>query len=201
MRVKKYIIPAAITIFTISIFVSGTSPSESIDAITRPSPEAAVPLLTGIKKITVYDYVRHHGSTYEYKDLSKIDWSKNIESQLMKSGLKIVYDDTADGLVSLNIELVKNKETELVAVSLRLSFAETIKIKRVPPEYYHTSGYRYNCTTWQASKTLILHMNDLNTEVHKHVRNIVEEFCRDCEAGRSFFPCDKVPKIKQDTGQ
>jgi hypothetical protein len=186
MRVKKYIILAVITILAISIFVSGTSSTEPIDAITRPSPEAAIPLLAGIKRVTVNDYVHHHGYSHEYKDLSKIDWSKNIESQLKKSGLKIINSNDADALVSLNIELAKNKETELVAVSLRLSFSETIKIKRVPPEYYYTIGHRYNCTTWQASKTLILHMNDLNTEVQKHVRNIVGKFCSVCEAGRSY---------------
>ena len=186
MRVKNYIILAVINVLAISMFVSGTFSTESIDAITRPSPAAAVPLLAGIKRVTVNDYVHHHGYSYEYKDLSKIDWSKNIESQLKKSGLKIINSNDADGLVSLNIELAKNKETELVAVSLRLSFAETLQIKRVPPEYYYTIGHRYNCTTWQASKTLILHMNDLNTEVQKHVRDMVGKFCRIYEISRSY---------------
>lgn len=187
MRIKYYIVPAVITALAVSIFVSGRPAKEYIDAITRPSPEGAVPLLVGIKRVTIKDEVLQHGNPSDYKGLSKIEWSKEIESQLQKSGLKTVYYHDADGLIMLDIELATKKETEFVAVSLRLSFAETLKIERAHPEYYFTGSRLYNCTIWQASKTLLLHSNDLKTEVQKHVRNMVGHLCNTFESGRAFF--------------
>lgn len=178
MRTKHYILPAVITALAVSIFVSGGPPKEYIDAITRPSENTATLLLKGIKNVVVNDRFRHFGSSPDYKDFLKIDWSKDIESILQESGLETANYHEADGLILLNIELTTNKETKFVAVSLRLSFVETLKIKRAHPAYYFTGSRLYNCTTWQSSKTLILHGNDLKTEVQKHVQNMVGNFCR-----------------------
>jgi hypothetical protein len=178
MRIKNYMIPVVITALAVSILVSGGHPKEYIDAITRPSDNTATILLKGIKNVVVKDYFNHFGSSPDYKDFSKIDWSRDIESLLQQSGLKTANYHEADGLILLNIELATNKETELAAVNLRLSFVETLKIKRATPKYYFTGARLYNCTTWQASKTLLIHGNDLKTEVQKHVRNMVGNFCR-----------------------
>jgi len=184
MRIKNYIILAVITVLAISILVLGTSPTESVDAITRSSEDVAASPLMGIKQVWVFGQFRPHGDPSVYKDLSKIRWDKDIESQLKKSGLKIVrrepsdgivpYD--ADGVVLLDIELATSEATEFAAVNLNLSFVESFQLERIPIKRYRE--WSHNCITWQKSKTLILHKNDLQNGIQKLVRNMGAYFCR-----------------------
>jgi hypothetical protein len=186
MQVKYYIIPAAITVLAISIFVSGTSLTESIDAITRPSPDTAAALMIGIDKVFVYRKFHFHGDKSGYKDvhknLIKVNWREDIENQLKKSGLKIEQQEYPDGMVLIDIDLAASKTTEFIAVNLRLSFVEGFQLDRIPIKGSHER--RFNCTTYQSCKTLILHRNELNSEVQKHVQDMVGNFCRVCEASR-----------------
>lgn len=184
MRVKNYIILAVIIVLAISMFVSGTSSTESIDAITRSSEDIAVSPLMGIKQVWVFGQFRPHGDPSGYKHLSKIRWDKDFESQLKKSGLKIVRRDPsdgivpydADGVVLLDIELATSEATEFAAVNLNLSFVEGLQLERIPIKRYCERSH--DCITWQKSKTLILHKNDLQNGIQKLVRNMGAYFCR-----------------------
>ena len=177
MRFKNYIILAVIIVLAITTFVSGRF-TAFIHAVTRPSPDTAAALLIGIDQVYVYRKFHLHGDRSDhkelYKDLYKIDWCKDIENQLKKSGLKIVQQKYADGLVLLDIDLAKSNETEFVAVNLRLSFVELFQLDRIPIKGSHE--WRFNCTTYQSCKTLILHSNDLQNEVQNSVRDMVGNF-------------------------
>lgn len=185
MRVKNYMIFAVITVLAISTFVSGRF-TAFIHAVTRPSPDTAAALMIGIDEVFVYRKFHFHGDKSSYKDvyndLNKIDWREDIESQLKKSGLKIEQQEYADGLVLLDIDLAASKETEFVAVNLRLSFVEEFQLDRIPIK--GSREWRFNFTTFQSCKTLILHRNDLQNEVQNCVWNMVGDFCRVCEASR-----------------
>jgi len=184
MRIKKYIILAVITALAISIFVLGRPPTESVDAITRSTEDIAASPLMGIKQVWVFGQFRPHGDPSGYEDLSKTSWFEGIESQLKKSGLKIVHREPADGIVSydadgvvlLDIELATSKATEFAAVNLNLSFVEGLKLERIPIKRYRELSH--NCITWQKSKALILHRNDLQNEIQKIVLNMSAYFCR-----------------------
>jgi hypothetical protein len=141
----------------------------------RPSDDTAVVLLKGIKQVRVYHTLHFYGDKSGYEDFSKIRWDKEIENQLKENGLKIVKREAADGMVLLDIELATNKATEFVAINLRLSFVEELKIERMPTDL---RDWPFNCITWQKTATLILNKNDLNTEVRKRVRNMGWHFCR-----------------------
>jgi hypothetical protein len=186
MRVKKFIILAVIVLLPISTFVSGRY-TAFIHAMTRPSPDTAAALLIGIDKVFVYRKFHLHGDRSDhkelYKDLYKIDWCKDIESQLKKSGLKIEQEEYADGLVLLDIDLAKSKATEFVAVNLRLSFVEALHLDRIPIK--GSSEWRFNFITWQSSKALILHRNDLQNEVQNSVQIMVGYFCSVFEASKA----------------
>jgi hypothetical protein len=185
MRARNYIIFAVIIVLAITTFVSGRF-TAFIHAVTRPSPDTAAALMIGIDQVYVYRKFHLHGDRFDhketYKNLYKIDWCKDIESKLENSGLKIVQQEYADGLVLLDIDLAKSKETEFVAVNLRLSFVEVFQLDRIPIKGSHE--WRFNCTTYQSCKTLILHRNDLQNEVQNHVRDMVGNFCRVCEASK-----------------
>ena len=176
MRVKKYIIPAAITVFTISIFVSGTSLTESIDAITRSSEDTASSPLMGIKKIRLGCQFLRYGDKPVYENLPKFNWFEDTESEMEKIGLKIVDRELADGLVLLNIQLGTSKSTEFVAVNLTLSFIESFYLERLTTK--REREMKHNAVTLQKSRTFIIHKNDLRDEVPKLVRNMFGFFCR-----------------------
>lgn len=176
MRMKNYIILVVIAVLSVSMFVLVRPLAATIDAITRPSDDTAVLLLTGIKNVIVVSNVHHHGDKSDYEDFSKIDWYKGIVYQLQKNGLKIANLEPADGMVVLDIHLATNKETEFVAVNLRLSFLEELKMKRIPLKTL--SEWSHPCITWQSSHTLMLHRNNLDIEVRKRVQNMVWHFCR-----------------------
>ena len=176
MRVKNYIIPVATTVLAISIFVSGTSPSESIDALTRASEDTATSPLMGIKKIRLGFQVFSYGDKSVYENLPKFNWFQHTKSQMEQIGLKIVDRENADGLVLLDIQLGTNKATEFVAVNLTLSFIESFYLERLTTK--REREMKHNAVTLQKSRTFIIHKNDLRDEVPKLVRNMFGFFCR-----------------------
>ncbi len=177
MRVKNYIIPATITILAISIFVSGTSPSESIDALTRSSEDTATSPLMGIKKIRLGCQVLRYGDKSLYESLPTFNWFEDTESEMEKIGLEIVdRGPAADGLVLLDIQLGTSKTTEFVAVNLTLSFIESFYLERLATK--REREMKHNAVTLQKSRTFIIHINDLRDEVPKLAQNMFAFFRR-----------------------
>jgi hypothetical protein len=176
MRVKNYVIPVAITVLAISIFVSGTSPSESIDALTRSSEDTATSPLMGIKKIRLGCQVLRYGDKSVYESLPKFNWFEDTESEMEKIGLEIADRGPSDGLVLLDIQLAANKATEFVAVNLTLSFIESFHLQRIPIK--RNSDVKHGAVTLQKSRTFILHRNDLRDEIPKLAQNMFAFFRR-----------------------
>ncbi len=177
MRVKYYIIPAAITVLAISIFVSGTSSTESIDALTRSSEDTATSPLMGIKKIRIGSQIFSYGDKSVYEDLLKFNRSEDTESEMEKIGLEIVdWGPAADGLVLLDIQLAASKATEFVAVNLTLSFIESIHLERIPIK--GGRNVKHGVVTLQKSRTFIIHRNELRDEVPKLAQKMFAFFRR-----------------------
>lgn len=177
MRVKKYIIPATITVLAISMFVSGTSSSESIDALTRSSEDTATSPLMGIKKIRLGCQVLRYGDKSVYENLPKFNWFEDTESEMEKIGLEIVdRGPAADGLVLLDIQLAASKATEFVAVNLTLSFIESFHLERIPIK--RGRDVKHNAVTLQKSRTFIIHRNALWNEVPKLAQKMFAFFRR-----------------------
>lgn len=176
MRIKNYIIPATISVLAISMFVSGTSPSESIDAITRSSEDTATSPLMGIKKIRLGCQVFRYGDKSVYESLPKFNWSEDTKRQMEKIGLKIAHREPADGLVLLDIHLAASKATEFVAVNLTLSFIESFHLERIPIK--RDGEVKHNAVTLQKSRTFIIHRNELRDEVPKLAQNMFAFFRR-----------------------
>lgn len=176
MRVKNYLILAVITILASSIFVSGTSSTESIDALTRSSEDTATSPLMGIKKIRIGCQVFRYGDKSVYENLPKFNWFVDTESQLKKIGLKIAHREPADGLVLLDIHLATSKATEFVAVNLTLSFIESFHLERIPIK--RDGEVKHDAVTLQKSRTFIIHRNELRDEVPKLAQNMFAFFRR-----------------------
>jgi hypothetical protein len=176
MRVKNYIIPAVIIVLAISMFVSGTSSTESIDALTRSSEDTATSPLIRIKKIRLGCQVLRYGDKSVYESLPKFNRLEDTESKMKKIGLKIVDRGPADGLVLLDIQLATSKATEFVAVNLTLSFIESFHLERIPIK--KGSDAKHGAVTLQKSRTFIIHRNELWDEIQKLAQNMFAFFRR-----------------------
>jgi hypothetical protein len=171
MKVKKYLYLAAAVSISICAVVFGFNRylfDHSIDALTRPSEDTALCLLSTIQYVWVEVEIRSNVPSY-YEQLSSKNLSAEIAKQLEENTDILVYREYADGDILVDIQLKGRKETEFVAVSIAVSVANTA-MKRF-------SFSDYTGITWQSQKTLLVHKNKIMEEVPKDLQYLVRHLC------------------------
>lgn len=173
MKVKKYLCLAAAVTISICAVVFGFSPflfdHIIVDALTRPSEETAAMLLSGIQYVWVEIEIRSNVPSY-YEQLSSKNLSAEIAKQLEENTDILIYREYADGDILVDIQLKGRKETEFVAVSIAVSFAERVELERFDSWYF--TGI-----TWQSRRTLLVHKNKIMEEVPKNLQYLVRHLC------------------------
>jgi hypothetical protein len=180
MKAKKYLcLATAVSISVCTVVFGRIRFDDSIDALTRPSPESALILLYGIKSISVDLEIRVNGSYYS--DYNRILSHKYLFTEVtkqLKEETNVVLlksDVAADGCIWADIQLTTREETEFVAANISVSFVERMPLKRIPPRV--VSDFRFYGTTWQSRATLLVHKDKLSEEIPKCLRLLVHRFC------------------------
>ena len=179
MKMKKYLfISAAVTMSVCAVVFSRSD--KSIDAWTRPTPMAALNVLYGVKRVSVYVQIRANGSyNFDYKGvLSSNNLSGSISKQLKEqtNGVLLESDTGADGRIRAAIQITTREETEFAAANISVSFVERMPSDRIPPRV--ANDFNIYGTTWQSRATLLVHKDEVSEEVPRCLRLLVGNFCR-----------------------
>jgi hypothetical protein len=141
-----------------------------VDALTRPSEETASMLLSKVKSVWVEIEIRSNVRSY-YEQLSNENLSVDIAKQLDEYTDVVVKKRYADGDILVDIQLKGNEDTEYVAVSIAVSFAESVELERF-------DGWYFTGITWQSRRTLLIHKSEISEEVPKNIRYLVDHLCK-----------------------